>query len=97
MRTLKPAYDHLIVSVPEKSTTTSGGIIIPDSVEVDQTELITSVVVASDDDYASFPEGTQVWFKPNAGVKFKFNGKDLRVLQHKEVLFSEIEEPSEAP
>jgi chaperonin GroES len=89
---IKPLNDRLIVKRTDSETTSSGGIIIPDSAKEKPLEGIVRAAGPgkSSDKGKVTPlavqEGNRILFGKYAGTEIKIQGEDLLILREDDVL-----------
>jgi chaperonin GroES len=89
---IKPLNDRLIVKRTDSETTSSGGIIIPDSAKEKPLEGIVRAAGPgkSSDKGEVTPlavqEGNRILFGKYAGTEIKIQGEDLLILREDDVL-----------
>lgn len=89
---LKPLYDRVLIKRLEEITTTSGGIIIPDSAKEKPSEGIVEAVGngARDSEGKVIPmsvkAGDRVLFAKWSGTEVKINGEERLIVKETEIL-----------
>jgi len=90
--TIKPLHDRVIVRRIEESTTTSGGIIIPDSAKEKPQE--GEIIAAGEGKYKEngerqtldVREGDRVLFGKYSGSEITIDGEELLIMREDEIL-----------
>ncbi|NNE67474.1 MAG: co-chaperone GroES [Pyrinomonadaceae bacterium] len=90
--TIKPLHDRVIVRRIEENTTTSGGIIIPDSAKEKPQE--GEVIAAGEGKYKDngerqtldVNEGDRVLFGKYSGSEITIDGEELLIMREDEIL-----------
>ncbi len=90
--TIKPLYDNVLVERIETSSTTAGGIVLPDSAKEKPTE--GRVIALGDGQYdrdgnripLSVAPGDRIIFGSYAGTSVKDQGNEYLILQESEIL-----------
>lgn len=80
----------LVEDIPEIEKQTEGGIIIPTAVVKNKTSKGVVIAVGSGTNFLPIPykEGDTVIFPPTAGVKFKHEDKEYRLVDVSEIFMS---------
>ena len=90
--TIRPPYDRVVVRRLDAETTTSGGIVIPDSAaeKPSQGEVIAvgpgTVLDNGQTRPLSVTAGDRVLFSKYAGSEVKIDGEELLVIKESEIL-----------
>ena len=90
--TIKPLHDRVIVRRIEENTTTSGGIIIPDSAKEKPQE--GEIIAAGEGKYKEngerqtldVNEGDRVLFGKYSGSEITIDGEELLIMREDEIL-----------
>ena len=90
--TIKPLHDRVIVRRIEENTTTSGGIIIPDSAKEKPQE--GEIIAAGEGKYKEngerqtldVREGDRVLFGKYSGSEITIDGEELLIMREDEIL-----------
>ena len=90
--TIKPLHDRVIVRRIEENTTTSGGIIIPDSAKEKPQE--GEIIAAGEGKYKDngerqtldVSEGDRVLFGKYSGSEITIDGEELLIMREDEIL-----------
>src|SRR5881275_3592666 len=92
MAKFSPLHDRILVRRVEESTTTRGGIIIPDSAKdkPQEGEVISTGKGRTNDEGKTFPlavkEGDRILFGKYAGTEIRIDHEDLLIMREEEVL-----------
>ena len=92
MAKFAPLHDRILIRRVEESTTTRGGIIIPDSAKdkPQEGEVISVGKGKINDDGKLFPlalkEGDSTLFGKYSGTEINIDGEDLLIMKEEEVL-----------
>ena len=90
--TIKPLHDRVIIRRVDENTTTSGGIIIPDSAKEkpQEGEVIAAGAGKYKDDGTRQPldvnEGDRVLFGKYSGTEITIDGEELLMMREDEIL-----------
>lgn len=90
--TIKPLHDRLIIRRVDENTTTSGGIIIPDSAKEkpQEGEVIAAGAGKYKEDGTRQPldvkEGDRVLFGKYSGTEINIDGEELLMMREDEIL-----------
>lgn len=84
--TIKPMDDRVLVEPLEEETTTSGGIIIPDSAK-EKPIMGKVVAVGTDEDLQEKVKvGDKVLYAKYGGEEISVEGKDYKIIQRADIL-----------
>ena len=90
--TIKPLHDRVIIRRVDENTTTTGGIIIPDSAKEkpQEGEVIAAGAGKYKDDGTRQPldvqEGDRVLFGKYSGTEINIDGEELLMMREDEIL-----------
>ena len=82
-----PLADRVIVQQAEAETTTSSGIIIPDSAqEKPQRGTVIAVGKGTKDNSMTVKVGDNILYGKYAGTELKYNGTDYMIMKESDIL-----------
>ena len=84
MSKLIPLSGRVILEPKREEEKTKSGIVLPDTAEKEKSREGKIIGVASD--VKKVKKGDQVLYKEYAGEEVKMNGKDLIILEEKDIL-----------
>ncbi|HAB31362.1 MAG TPA: co-chaperone GroES [Cryomorphaceae bacterium] len=85
--TIKPLADRVIVEPAAAETTTSSGIIIPDTAqEKPQKGIVVAVGNGKKDEPMTVGVGDTVLYGKYAGTEFKYEGSDFLIMRESDIL-----------
>ena len=80
---MKPVNDNLIIQLPEIETTTSSGLVIPESaVKAPQ----TAIVIAVSDEQTKVKAGDSLIIRQHAGQTFEHDGDTYQLIHLSDVM-----------
>ena len=85
---LKPLGDRILVKLDETESVTSGGIVIPDT--VNKEKAYRGVVMAVGDDVKEVKVKNRVFVGKWTGVEMNINDKDCVLLREEDTLAIEV-------
>ena len=84
---IKPLADRVVIEPQAAETTTSSGIIIPDTAkEKPQRGIVVAVGDGKKDEPLSVKEGDVVLYGKYAGTEISFEDKDYLIMQESDIL-----------
>ncbi len=84
---IKPLADRVLIAPVEAETTTSSGIIIPDSAkEKPQQGIVVAVGPGKKDEPVTVKEGDTVLYGKYSGTELKLEGKDYLMMRESDIL-----------
>ena len=91
MKELQPVNQHVLLDLDQKDkeTTTTGGIIIPDSAI--EKPKFARVLALSGIENAEIAVGDMVFFKEYSGTEIKFEEKDFLLVPYADILAKIVE------
>ena len=85
--TIKPLADRVIVEPAAAETTTSSGIIIPDTAqEKPEKGIVVAVGNGKKDEPMTVGVGDTVLYGKYAGTEFKYEGSDFLIMRESDIL-----------
>jgi len=84
---IKPLADRVVIEPQAAETTTSSGIIIPDTAkEKPQRGIVVAVGAGKKDEPLTVKEGDVVLYGKYAGTEISFDGKDYLIMKEADIL-----------
>lgn len=84
---IKPLADRVLIEPVEAETTTSSGIIIPDSAkEKPQQGIVVAVGPGKKDEPVTVKEGDTVLYGKYSGTELKLEGRDYLMMRESDIL-----------
>ena len=84
---IKPLADRVLVEPAAAETTTSSGIIIPDTAqEKPQKGTITAIGIGKKDEPLTVKVGDTVLYGKYSGTELKLEGKDFLIMRESDIL-----------